>query len=279
MGKDSNDTPTSFQVGGVIVQSLEPRRPADQQPRASEGDPSEETSIHALTSANKNEATEQDDTAEGAADAGDGNLSTQVTGAGKALRQDNEPVCSNLNQSSYYFRYLENQDEDLAEAKRAEERGFAYRYHPADVVLHSWGPTLGIAFQRAGLAMFNYMTDIELIQPKQVRTVAAHGSDLKSLLYSFLTELLNLYGEDYFMASEIHIESLDKNAFRIVAEARGEKFDSTRHSMGTEVKAITMHDMGIWQKNIVPGLSTCGDHDVEEHEKDKNVEVFVVVDI
>eukprot|EP00070_Physeter_catodon_P049419 XP_028356313.1 uncharacterized protein LOC114487882 [Physeter catodon] len=280
MRKDSDEAPTSFQVGGITVQSLEPRRGVYREPDTEEEGSPDGTHVCARASPTRHEAA-GDDTRQGARAVGDAQHSCISSGADTYQYHEEKPSFNHLAKSSYYFRYLEEKDEDGGHTsnKDAERRGFAYRPHPADVVIHSWGPNLSAAFQRAGLALFNYMTDIQLVQQNQTRRVVARGSDMKSLLFNFLTELLNLYGEDYFVASEIHVESMDEHTFTIVAEAKGEKFDSTRHSSGTEVKAITMHDMGIWQKKISPGLSTCGDYDIEDYEKDRCVELFIAIDI
>lgn len=98
-------------------------------------------------------------------------------------------------------------------------------------------------------------------------------------MWHFLDELLYLYGSEYFIASRIGITRLLHgpqvrniedatdlgfevqndlgDSFEITAIVEGEKFDQKRHSQGnwlitnicvlvdtgTEVKAITMHDM------------------------------------
>ncbi|GLC38295.1 hypothetical protein PLESTM_000708700 [Pleodorina starrii] len=41
--------------------------------------------------------------------------------------------------------------------------------HTADVQLHAWGRDLKEAFENCGLAMFNYMSPLELVRPRETR--------------------------------------------------------------------------------------------------------------
>jgi SHS2 domain-containing protein len=121
---------------------------------------------------------------------------------------------------------------------------------------------LSEAFENVGLAMFNYMTPLDDIDPSHgdTRTYEAEGHDLQSLLYHFLDELLFSFSTDFFVPAAIQVESLDRDTWRIVARGQGEKFDRTRHASGTEIKAITYSAMQI-------------------NEKPEDCEVFVIVDI
>ncbi|PHJ17250.1 archease family protein [Cystoisospora suis] len=164
--------------------------------------------------------------------------------------------------------------------------GFEYLDHTADVIIHAWGSSLREAFVNAGNGLFNYMTDTSKVEPKESRTVEAAGSDLENLLFHFMDELLFLYGSEYFVARDLLITKFDEKACVLACEAKGEPFDRSRHSQGTEVKAITMHEMKIWRKGIRASESIG-----EEDEKSvvdgsdgagcdtKACEVFVLVDI
>jgi len=50
-------------------------------------------------------------------------------------------------------------------------KNFEYLEHPADIQLHSWGEDLRLAFQSSALAMFNYMTDVNQIEPDSTREI------------------------------------------------------------------------------------------------------------
>lgn len=137
---------------------------------------------------------------------------------------------------------------------------FEYLDHTADVQLHAWGATLNEAFEQAALAMFNYMTPLEAMQPLQARKYRAEGHDLESLLYAFLDELLFVFHIERLVCVDLTITRMDLEAFVIEAEGKGETFDRARHETGTEVKAITYSAM-----NIIQNVD--------------DAEVFVIVDI
>eukprot|EP00887_Chlorella_sp_A99_P007899 scaffold20.g7899.t1 len=152
----------------------------------------------------------------------------------------------------------------MPEYRSVAVEGFKFEYldHTADVQLHSWGNTLEEAFEQAALAMFNYMTPLSGIAVDEgaTRTYEAEGHDMHSLLFNFLDELLFTFSTEFFVCREVRVTSLDRGAFRIAAEGRGERFDRARHAAGTEVKAITYSAMQITEK---PG----------------DAEIFVIVDI
>lgn len=147
------------------------------------------------------------------------------------------------------------------------------------------------ALENVGLCMFNYMTPLTGISCSEERKFAAHGHDMKSLLFHWLDELLFQFSTDFFVPKTLKITKLKRESSQELTgcpkldgdseEARkndkesaenigkqwfieavgvGEKFDRTRHASGTEIKAITYSAMQI-------------NEDVEDSE------VFVIVDI
>lgn len=112
------------------------------------------------------------------------------------------------------------------------------------------------------MGMFGYMTDIDRVENRDMKQIDIRAEgDLENLLYKFLSEWLEVYGtEDYFVARKIEINFLDRNELRIIARGYGETFDESRHTKGTEVKAITYSNMQI-------------------HEKAATHDVYVIVDI
>ncbi|GLC61394.1 hypothetical protein PLESTB_001751400 [Pleodorina starrii] len=138
---------------------------------------------------------------------------------------------------------------------------FEYLDHTADVQLHAWGRDLKEAFENCGLAMFNYMSPLELVRPRETRSYRAEGHDLPSLLYGFLDELLFVFATELFLAASLTITTFDRVNWVIEAEGVGEAFDREVHEVGTEIKAITYSAMAI------------------SEERPDDAEVFVIVDI
>lgn len=110
--------------------------------------------------------------------------------------------------------------------------------------------------------MFAHMTDIDRIQNRDMKQIDIRvDGDLQNLLFKFLCEWLELYGtEDYFIARKIEINLFDRKEMRIIARGYGETFDFSRHTQGTEIKAITYSNMQI-------------------HENVPTHDVYVIVDI
>eukprot|EP01137_Pigoraptor_chileana_P015101 Opistho-2@70620 len=141
-------------------------------------------------------------------------------------------------------------------------KNYEYLDHTADIQLHSWGDDMAAAFEHVILAMFDYMTDLDLvdIDESQTHTFEVEGHDLESLLYAFMDEFLYVFSTEFFVPREVKVVDLDTHAFRIRVTGKGETFDRAKHTQGTEVKAITYSNMQI-------------------HQKDGRADIYVIVDI
>ncbi|KAA0203731.1 hypothetical protein HAZT_HAZT007824 [Hyalella azteca] len=125
---------------------------------------------------------------------------------------------------------------------------YEYRDHPADVQLHAWGNTLEEAFEQVATAMYGYMTELSKVEITQTEEISVEGHDMESLLYQFLDECLFVFSTEpsFLVAKRVEITSFDKTEFKISAKLHGETFDISKHSQGTEVKAITYASMEIY---------------------------------
>jgi len=155
--------------------------------------------------------------------------------------------------------------------KKEASKHYEYKDHTADVQLHTWGSTLQEAFEWQVVAMFGYMTDLELVEEAEeaTRTFEAEGHDIDSLLYNFLNEALMLFAEgELFVAKRVQITEMRTQGSdqRIVAKAFGETFDRRKHTQGTEVKAITYSNMQILETPAKDG-------------KPARWDVYVIIDI
>eukprot|EP00871_Galdieria_phlegrea_P003831 jgi/Galph1/4449/GphlegSOOS_G3035.1 len=129
--------------------------------------------------------------------------------------------------------------------------GYEYLDHTADVQIHCWGNTWEEAFEAAGLALFDYMTDIRTVKADpsigQLK-IQAQGHDLDSLLYRFLDNCLYLYGSNYYILCHLKVTCLQLEEYKIEAIGEGEVFQRDRHPQGTEIKAITYSAMQLLQE-------------------------------
>lgn len=136
-------------------------------------------------------------------------------------------------------------DDGLLTVSGKEVRQYEYMDHTADVILHSWGRDLQEAFAQVCVAFFSYMTDLDKVELHSSFEVEATGHDMLDLLYHLLDEFLFNFGTEFVMCRRVEILELDEPGLRVRARGYGEKFDLSKHPQGTEIKAITMHQMKI----------------------------------
>jgi len=139
----------------------------------------------------------------------------------------------------------EEDAKDLALPAGEELRQYEYMDHTADVILHSWGANLSEALAQNCVAFFSYMTDLDKVDMTTKIEVEATGQDILDMLYHLLDEFLFSFGTEFIMCRRVEILELDEVNFKVRARGFGEKFDLKKHPQGTEIKAITMHQMKI----------------------------------
>lgn len=137
--------------------------------------------------------------------------------------------------------------------------------HPADVIVHGWGKDKKTAFENAVLGMYNYLTPLSGIEMTGDVEISVDGAeDEKDLLYKIMDECLFNFSTEFFVCKEFTITEMTDSAIK--ATGRGETFVRGKHEPGTEIKAITMHNMRI--------------HDQSAASSDEpRVDVYVTVDI
>merc|ERR1712061_524430 len=89
------------------------------------------------------------------------------------------------------------------------------------------------------------MTNLDKVEIETTVEVEASGHDLLDLLYHLLDEFLFSFGSEFVICRRVEITELDFNKLLVRARGFGEKFDLQKHPQGTEIKAITMHQMKI----------------------------------
>lgn len=122
---------------------------------------------------------------------------------------------------------------------------YIFLEHTADAKFRAYGKTIEEAFSNAALAMFSVMAKTEKISPKIKKEIKATGADLKSLLYSFLEDLLFLMDSESFVLNKIKKIKIKKNKkFELSADAVGDII-SDKYELHGEVKAVTYNEMEI----------------------------------
>ena len=124
---------------------------------------------------------------------------------------------------------------------------FEFLEHTADLYIAAYGRTLEEAFENAAYAMFDGMTDLAKVQPKQEDKIEVEGYDEQALLYNWLEALLVKFDVKGNLYSLFKVEKIEKTSkgFRLRARIWGEPFDKEKHLSKVGVKAVTYHRMEI----------------------------------
>ncbi len=118
--------------------------------------------------------------------------------------------------------------------------------HTADAKFRAYGKNMEEAFSNAAIAMTSLIFDTEKIELKINKAIEAKGTDLKSLLVSFLSEFLYLHDAEGFILGKIVSITINKQAegYRLAAIAKGDAYSDKYEVLG-DVKAVTYNEMEI----------------------------------
>eukprot|EP00760_Papus_ankaliazontas_P035753 PhM_4_TR8004/c0_g1_i3/m.57676 len=149
---------------------------------------------------------------------------------------------------------------------------FEHIPHTADVMFHVWASTLESCLEDCVMAFTSVLVDDPStvnIDNDMTIDVTARGRDLEDALYHLLDEFLFAYGSTYVVCSMVRVFEVksiidNANTTEIHARAWGEKYDQERHAGGTEIKAVTKHDLMI--RRGIPGAESGEDkNDTDWH--------------
>ena len=128
-------------------------------------------------------------------------------------------------------------------------KNYEYFDVTADIGFKAYGKTLNEAFENAGLAIFNIISNTENISPKKEITFEITSEDEVSLLYDYLEELLFYHEVEFMLFSQFQVIIGDN--LHLKAIIRGEEINWDKHERKTEIKAITFHKMNIAKRDTV----------------------------
>lgn len=121
--------------------------------------------------------------------------------------------------------------------------GFEFLDHTADIQVHSWGKSLEEAFEQATYGLMDLMVDTKGVSPEISKEITISAPDKEILLVDYLSEYLSIFDIDELLFSKIKVDKIEfnekENKFMVHAIAYGEKYNSDKHMLDTEVKAIT----------------------------------------
>ena len=119
--------------------------------------------------------------------------------------------------------------------------------HTADVGIKAYGKTLSEAFENIAKGMFDIITNKSEIENIGQYNIELETNNLEQLLVDWLSELLFLNSANNLVFGFFKVD-LDEKNNKLSAKVFGEKFDISKHKIGTEIKAVTYHILEVYNK-------------------------------
>jgi SHS2 domain-containing protein len=120
--------------------------------------------------------------------------------------------------------------------------------HTADVGIKAFGKTVAEAFEHAARGMFDIITDESTIDPVGQYDIELEAPDREQLLVDWLSKLLFLNDAQDLVFGKFQV-TLRGN--KLSASVFGEKYDTKKHRMGVEIKAVTYHMLQVNQNEPI----------------------------
>jgi SHS2 domain-containing protein len=127
--------------------------------------------------------------------------------------------------------------------------------HTADLGLKIYGADERELFVNAAFALFDCMTDMSCVKRVVTRSFDVEGSDREDLLVNFLREMLALYNGEGLLVKDVFLDTFTGS--HMDGTAAGELFDSSKHRIIIEIKAVTYHMLRVehtsrgWQGRVI----------------------------
>lgn len=119
--------------------------------------------------------------------------------------------------------------------------------HTADVGIRVVAATLPRLFERAAEGTFRVLADLAAVDGEEAEPITVTGRDRETLMVRWLSELNFRHTVDRQLFAEFAVESIEKEAdeYTLTATVRGEAIDPNRHTVYTEIKAVTFHGLDV----------------------------------
>lgn len=116
--------------------------------------------------------------------------------------------------------------------------------HTGDIGIELDAPSRTELFARAALSLGRLMVAPEGIGAGETRLIESRAERDDDLMHDMLAAALNVFVADGFIWCEARAEEIPNG---IAVTLRGESFDSRRHQLLTEIKAVTYHELKVGQ--------------------------------
>jgi len=135
------------------------------------------------------------------------------------------------------------------------KKKYKFINHTADVGIKVWGESLESLLENAAYSMFDILTELDKVKVKESLGVEIEGKKTDELLADWLRNLLYKFNGEGYLLREFNIEEISKKGLK--AKVRGEKLDLSRHTLKTEIKAVTYHGLEVkktgqgWEAQVI----------------------------
>jgi SHS2 domain-containing protein len=113
--------------------------------------------------------------------------------------------------------------------------------HTADAGITVEAPSLQRLFERAAWGMFFVMTDLTATRATESVRVSIDAPDRVALLVQWLSDLNYRHVTEHRVFSDFKVLTLTTQ--HLEANVSGEVIDPARHTIFTEIKAVTFHGL------------------------------------
>jgi SHS2 domain-containing protein len=118
--------------------------------------------------------------------------------------------------------------------------------HEADIGIRGFGDSLKEAFEKAAVALYSVMVNIDSVNPSEKRIVTVSAPDRELLLVEWLNALLAVSDIERLIFSKFDVKI---EGTKLIGNAWGEKLDRDRHEPRVEVKGATYHLLSVKEQD------------------------------
>ncbi len=131
------------------------------------------------------------------------------------------------------------------------ERGYRDLDHTADRAIEAWGPDLRELFRAAAEGMFSESVSCADIEPEQEWQIQVEADSLEGLLHAWLSELIWVSERDEASVCRVEVREVQTEPHRARGRAWGGSPPPEMPHTGAPVKAVTYHDLRVWEEGGV----------------------------
>ena len=127
--------------------------------------------------------------------------------------------------------------------------------HTADFGIQVFGSDSQELFTNAALALFDVITEMDVLKGRDFCNITASGEDWSDLMINWLREILYLWNGREMLVKSVQILSLSEN--KIFAKICFDAYMPDRHTINTEIKAVTYHQIQVksspsgWEARVI----------------------------